>query len=297
MMKKISGTAMTLTPLIFSSLVWVKDITVQLRWFWLGILTMWVAPVLAIVIRHDRADTAYQAVESDFPQIFYLHIRYDNKVCMANLIDAHWALTAAHCTEQTPLGATIAAHENFKVSIAGIDNTVSALVIHPDYQTGKLLVGTDLALLYLDSAVEHVSPLQLNNQDDEQSAIMELLGWGFSGLGTMGRQGNDGRFRHAQNQVEDAAQWLRFRFDDPREPNTLALELEGVPGLGDSGGPALWSQGGNWLLSGVAVGELEPVNPGDAQGRYGAIEIYERISLHYLWITSVMTAGVHGVIP
>ena len=261
-----------------------------MRSVWLLILSVWTLPLFAIVIRHDRADSAYQAAESDFPQVFYLHTRFDNKVCMASLINAHWALTAAHCTEQTPLGQTIAAHQPFEVVVAGRANTISTLVMHPDYQSGKLLAGTDLALLHLDVAVEHVVPFAMNSGTGELAQVMELVGWGFSGIGTVGRQGNDGRFRRAQNQVEEASQWLWFRFDDPRQDNPRALELEGVPGLGDSGGPALWSHEGNWLLSGVAVGELEPENPADSQGRYGAIEIYERVSMHLTWINQIITA-------
>jgi len=267
---------------------------VRLRWLWLVILAGWVVPVLAIVIRHDRADARYQAAESDYPQVFYLHTRYDHKVCMASLISEHWALTAAHCTEQTPLLATMSARQLFVVQIAGQANTVSALVIHPDYQAGKLLGGTDLALLYLDEAVANVAPFPLNTDSNEQTEIMELLGWGFSGIGTSGLQGNDGRFRHARNQVEEASQWLRFRFDDPRETATRALDLEGIPGLGDSGGPALWKQDGVMTLTGVAVGELASENPEDAQGRYGAVEIYERVSRHLEWIHAVMAGSQPG---
>jgi len=77
---------------------------------------------------------------------------------------------------------------------------------------------------------------------------------------------------------------------DPREPGSQALDLEGVPGLGDSGGPALLETGSAPIIMGIAVGELEQGPSPAHQGLYGATQLYERISTHMDWIEQVMSA-------
>jgi secreted trypsin-like serine protease len=253
----------------------------------------------AIVIRHDRADADYVVEESRYPQVFYLHTRYDNKVCMATLIAATWAVTAAHCTDETPLGATLAESGAWPLQVAGKPNRVQALVLHPQYRAGDRLEGVDLALLQLETPVTTVAPVQLNRQGNEHSIVMSLVGWGFTGNGTRGRVGNDGRLRRAENMVEEASNWLLFRFDDPRDNQGKALDLEGIPGLGDSGGPAFEESyaSGTTLLAGVAVGELAVNNETSSTGTYGAIEVYERISLHADWIDSVTGNATLAMTP
>jgi secreted trypsin-like serine protease len=253
----------------------------------------------AIVIRHDRADADYVVEESRYPQVFWLHTRYDNKVCMATLIAADWAVTAAHCLDETPIGATLADSGTWPLQVAGKPNRVNDMVVHPRYRAGDRLVGVDLALLRLETPVTTVDPVQMNRQENENSIVMSLVGWGFTGNGNRGRQGNDGRFRRAENMVEEASNWLLFRFDDPRDVHGNALELEGIPGLGDSGGPAFEESyaTGTTLLAGVAVGELALNDEASSKGTYGAIEVYERISLHADWIDSVIGNPVVALTP
>ena len=86
---------------------------------------------------------------------------------------------------------------------------------------------------------------------------------------------------------------LRFDFVDPRQPQSRAVELEGLPGLGDSGGPALLQTEDGWRIAGVAIGEIAAASaPAGVQGLYGAVAIYERVSGHLDWIESVINAGV-----
>lgn len=246
-----------------------------------------VLPAQAIVIRHDRADSRYIVDAARYPQLFYLHTRFDKRVCMATLIAPQWAITAAHCIHETPLGETLARAETWALEIAGEPYHVTAVSVHPDYRSGALLSGTDLALLRLDSAVpERIKPVALYREQSEGTLIATLLGWGHTGIGTTGRERNDGKFRRAHNAVTEANAWLRFRFDDPREADSAALNLEGIPGLGDSGGPALVETTSGFQLIGVALGEIENAEDRNRQGLYGAIEVYERISQHLVWIDS-----------
>ncbi len=242
----------------------------------------------AIIIRHDRADSRYVVNELDFPQLFFLHTRFDNKVCVATLIAEQWAITAGHCTEQTPIKETIEAGEAYHLFITGQDYSVNELVLHPGFRHSQQLESVDLALIKLDRPVPGVQPVSLYSEQDEQSQALTLMGWGYSGEGIKGRSFNDGKLRRAQNIVMNAGKWLEFQFDDPRSNNGLALALEGVPGLGDSGGPALLESPEGLFLLGVALGEID--NPTQAQeGLYGALSLYERVSSHYAWILQVIS--------
>jgi hypothetical protein len=238
----------------------------------------------AIIIRHDKADSRYRVEESSYPQLFYMHTRFENRVCVATLIAAQWALTAAHCTRQTPLLETVSRHEHFVLTIAGKAVETDRVVLHPQSDTGNELHDVDLALIHLTTGVENVQPAQLNQSPNEQDQIYTLLGWGFSGDGTRGLQGNDGRMRRALNRVTLAGKWLEFLFDDPRTPGSKALDLEGVPGLGDSGSPALLETDDGLVVVGITVGELEEGEAPKHQGLYGTILLYERISSHLTWI-------------
>ncbi|MEZ5490605.1 MAG: trypsin-like serine protease [Gammaproteobacteria bacterium] len=249
----------------------------------LGGLTV-IVPSEAIIIRHDKNYASYRARESDFPAIFYLERQGPRKVCVATLIDPRWAITAAHCATETGLYEALESGAGFAVSIAGRQQLIDRLVIHPQYQPGRP-TEVDLALLRFEQSLDLPSPVSLNVDSEESGQVVRLLGWGFFGLGTSGRQYDDGQFRLANNRVELAGQRLRIRFDDPRELDSSALDLEGMPGLGDSGGPALLLEGDRWILAGVAVGEIMDENfSEETQGSYGAVAVYERVSRHLEWI-------------
>jgi hypothetical protein len=242
-----------------------------------------------IIIRHDKGDSRYQVREESYPQLFYLHTSFDNKVCIGTLINSHWAITAAHCANQTPLLQTVRENSPYSLTIDKKAYGVAELVMHPLFDTGNELVNVDLALIRFDNEVQGVTPVGLYRQTDEVNQIVSLLGWGFTGIGTRGLQSNDGKFRRAQNRVVEAAQWLTFLFDDPRSSGNQALALEGIPGLGDSGGPALLETQSGPVLMGIALGELEEGESPPVQGLYGTTQIYERISSHLEWIDRVVT--------
>lgn len=246
----------------------------------------------AIVIRHDTGYSRYVTSESKFPAVFWLEQRDLRKICVATLIDAQWALTAAHCVEETAMEDHIAAAGPYVVHIAGSLAAIDKVVIHPyyhyRYDESQLDREVDLALLHLVEPLAIPLPVHLYRDSDELYRTVTLLGWGYSGLGTIGIQRDDGRFRQAKNVINSAAERLRFTFDDPRLPDGQAIELEGLPGLGDSGGPALLETTDGWRIAGVAIGEIGalPENP-QKQGMYGAIGVYERVSLHLDWIDAV----------
>lgn len=266
----------------------------------LVLLLSW--PASAIIVRHDRADSRYVVDMHDYPQVFYLHERFGNKLCIATLIAPRWAITAGHCTEQTPLAESMERGESYAVQVAGRDNAVVRMVLHPAFrQPGEDYPrGVDLALLELAEETA-VAPVRLYTGHEEQDSIVELLGWGFTGIGTVRRRSNDGKLRRAYNRVSMAGDWLEVVFDDPRQAGTgaVAQALEGIPALGDSGGPLLMKAGmetgmdaNSLQILGVARGEVLAAGNEEWQGApglYGAVSMYERLSLHQAWIRDTIS--------
>ena len=242
----------------------------------------------AIIIRHDRGYGSYLVRESQFPAVFFLERQGNRKVCVATVIHPHWAITAAHCVNETGLAQSLAKGNNFSVVVGRRDRVIDTMVVHPDYEPDSP-TEVDLALLHFKNPLDFPRAISLNYSGDELHKVVTILGWGFFGIGTTGRQYDDGEFRMAQNRVEVAERRLFIRFDDPRELEAQVVDLEGMPGLGDSGGPALLESENGWILAGIAVGEL--MDEGfseETQGSYGSVAIYERISQHQDWISGTM---------
>ncbi len=257
------------------------------------LLGLTLSPVVrAIIIRHDIGYTRYEASEADYPAVFYLHREHGRRICVATLIHSRWAVTAAHCTHETPLGEHIDNGETWPVEIAGRQVSVEAYQLHPAYpeplQPDEPYV--DLALLRFSSTPQLPRPLPLYRGEDEAGRVATLLGWGYSGIGTQGRQVDDGQLRFAHNRITEATKRLRLVFDDPRELDSRVLEFEGFPGRGDSGGPALLEVDGSLRIAGVLVGEVASAQRA-SQGLYGAEAVYERISRHQRWIDETIGNG------
>lgn len=267
----------------------------------LGILVLPLSHAHAIVIRHDTGYSQYAASESQFPAVFWLELQAARKVCVATLVHPQWALTAAHCVEETSIREGIAARGGFDVRIAGATASIQQVVMHPDYRyrddPEHPQKEVDLALLRLAAPVTVPLPVPLYREQDEQGQVVTLLGWGYFGIGTTGIQYDDGRFRRADNRVSTAGYRLRFIFDDPRLPGSAAVDLEGMPGLGDSGGPALLLGDNGWALAGIAVGEISFEAPYGLQGLYGSTSVYERVSSHLDWIDSVVSDASSSPFP
>ena len=186
------------------------------------------------------------------------------------------------------LEETVDLGRRFAVEVGGQVREVDLVIKHPDYDQNSP-DDVDLALLRFRTPSNLPRPVPLQEQSDELGREVTLLGWGYFGLGTMGRQYDDGRLRRATNRITVAARYLRFVFDDPRDSVTETLALEGVPGLGDSGGPALIETATGLRLAGVAVGQIKGADfSEETQGKYGAEAIYERVSAHLDWIEEVV---------
>ena len=246
----------------------------------------------AIIIRHDVGPQRYEVRESLYPSVFFLEQQGIRKVCAATVIHPQWAITAAHCVEETLLGNTLANGRDFAVFVAGQDREIDTVIIHPEFDLENAN-DVDLALLRFKQASSTPRAMPLYLQELELDSIVTLLGWGYFGLGTTGRQYSDGGLRLAMNRIIGVDRRLRIRFDDPRNSVSQALPLEGMPSLGDSGSPALLENEKGLFLVGITIGELTADDfSEETQGKYGAIAIYESVIIQLGWIETVIGSSV-----
>jgi secreted trypsin-like serine protease len=245
----------------------------------------------AIIVRHDVAPAAYEVKAAEYPAIFSLERQGNRRVCVATLVHEQWALTAEHCLEETSLGRVLEGGEAFQVEVAGAVEFIDAVTVHPLYDQ-RASTDVDLALLHFSQPLVNPRPLSLATNDSYKGQRVQLLGWGYTGQGLTGRDRDDGRLRSALNRLSDANARLRIEFDDPRIDGSTPEALEGMPSLGDSGGPALVAGESGLVVVGITVGEvMGPAFSEETQGRYGAVAVYEHVARHRQWFEAVFTAG------
>ncbi len=242
----------------------------------------------AIIVRHDVRADAYEVSARDYPAVFFIEKQGNRKVCAATVIHPQWAISAAHCADETTLGDTIANRRRFAVEVGGKTREIDAIIRHPDSDVNSSS-DVDLVLMRFREESNSPSPYPLQLDSDELGATVRLVGWGYFGLGLNGRQFDDGKMRMAKNVIDYAQARLRIRFDDPGLSGDAPLDLEGMPSLGDSGGPALLESATGLVLAGIAIGEIKgPDFSEETQGKYGAVAVYERLSNHLTWIETVI---------
>lgn len=231
-----------------------------------------VAMLLGIVGRHDRADSAFLELGARFTAVG--QVLPDGQCA---LIAPGWVLTAAHVAGGAP-------KERLRVRFGDREVAVKRVILHPE---GKLLPGrppeVDLAVMELESPVEGVAPVVLYRRTDELGKTVIFAGHGDVGNGVDAPKRSDGRRRAAMNVVTDAGpRRLFFQFDKPPD----GLDLEGVSGPGDSGGPALIEAEGKVYVVGVSSAAMN-----GKPGRYGVTEVYTRVSSYIDWIEQTTGIG------
>lgn len=238
-----------------------------------------------MIVRHDRAEAEFSIDASVFPAVCSLDEGRPRGI--GTLIHPQFLLTAAHAAEKLSVGHSL--------TVAGAGHEVEAIHLHPTWvdrsakdATENRLGFADLALLQLRRPVQEVDAVPLFMQQVEPGQMVTLVGNGMSGTGLTGGVQSDGKWRKATNRVEalHALYWFSMRFDEPG----AGADHEGVPGVGDSGGPALIEVDGYWHLAGVASSEDSSAAPG--RGRYGTTKFYVSLQAAANWIGSMLRQAV-----
>jgi hypothetical protein len=239
--------------------------------------TVLAAAVPQVIRRADRPDERYLALGARYPAVIAL-----GRVGDATLIAPDWLLTAAHVANAVRSGR---AGNTIRIGAKGY--RFDRVVLHPSWRE---LGDHDIGLIHLSQHVDGLHPIPIHRGSTEVNSIATIVGHGGSGAGDAATRIEDGRARAATSRVDSAsAVRLYFSFDAP--PG--GTDLEGAPGPGDSGGPALLITGGSPTVAGISSAGFDGRT---GPGSYGAVDVFTRVSTHAAWIDSVMRSAEPTVV-
>lgn len=233
------------------------------------------APALrGIIVRHDRPSQDYLDLGARHPAV----CRVGTRMGDGTLIGGRWVLTAAHVAR-----GLVRRGPSPSVYCGDREYRVVRSFRHPKWSD---MGPHDIGVLELEKPVTGIKPLELYRRSDEAGRVATIVGHGRTGVGNSPERHEDGRKRGATNRIEEADEHhLVFRFDGP--PG--GTELEGIPGAGDSGGPALLEENGELKVAGVSSkGRPGPEGPGS----YGALDYFTRVSRLADWVDRVLAGRV-----
>lgn len=192
------------------------------------------------------------------------------------LIDANTVLTAKHVTDGEAAG-NVSVRFGDRWNAPDFTRGVSSVYEAPD-GAGYLTDGTDVSILTLTSPVSNITPMRL--LDDPQLAVGQtglIIGYGRNGIGDVGHQNTlDGYAWAGENVIDHYGQETRSfgflpgattlfstDFDDGTSNNNnldylgssaTPLTREATTAGGDSGGPLLVENNGEYLVAGLLSG-------------------------------------------
>lgn len=232
-----------------------------------------------IVTRHDMAEEKFYADPADYHGVVQLRLQDLTGIVEmeGTFIQKDWIITAAHGLNSVESGQ--------QIMIFDSPYTLVKIIVHPDFEGFE----NDLALIQLNRPVSSIEPSPLFIETNELGKHINIVGRGWTGTGLTGAVENDQKFRMATNRIDSVStHWIKFRFDEPNNPNTT--EMEGVSGPGDSGGPAFIEIDGQKFLAGISSNQINE-QIGLKEGQYGVIEYYTRVSGYIQWIDEVLSGN------
>lgn len=235
--------------------------------------------IYAQFIRHDINPDKSLVTGNLFSSVLNFNLK--DKIGIVDfegtLVKRNWILTCAHFTDEGLL-------PNQTLKIAGKLYTIDTIIIHPDYEGSY----NDIALIRLKSEIPEITPMKLYSETVKINDLITIVGIGLSGSGDSGHYFTDTIKRMATNKIEKVTKdWLFIRFDAPGSTNVT--DLEGVCGPGNSGGPALIKQDGQFYIVGVSS---HSENFGQLEGTYGIFDIYTNVTSPqtFQWIQGTIDA-------
>ncbi|MDJ0749552.1 MAG: trypsin-like serine protease [Woeseiaceae bacterium] len=229
----------------------------------------------AIVTRHDIPDSRYLELADTVPApIVLLTNDVGSADGMGTWIAPDWILTAAHVGEMIAVGDAVGAMQEYQVA---------QVIVHPAWPDTPV----DVALIRISQNAEGVRAVEVCEVTDLDDEVVTFVGAGDSGTGKTGPTNADGKMRAARNAIVFADEYfVTFDFDAPRSGG--AMELEGISGPGDSGGPAYLPTETGFCVLGVSSGQDSEAS-GGLEGRYGVVEYYSRVDVLWDWIKTVIS--------
>lgn len=232
-------------------------------------------PALA---RDKRIVDGNDAVRGDFPWMAALvqagKNAYEGQVCGGSLIHANWVLTAAHCVTDDK-GAP-KAPADLKIALGVTDlvedtpdwRAIKRIVVHPDYDAER--IDADMALIELEKAATQ-PVVSLWSKDVELVGKSGLVvGWGnlSSEYWDYPQWLQQVHLPVVSNEVCNAAFNASEEWDGGDNPITANMICAGYyeggasACYGDSGGPLLIDENGEWRQAGVVSWGIGCSRPG-----------------------------------
>lgn len=225
----------------------------------------------------------------------------DEHLCGSSLIDANWAITAAHCLFD-PMSGDPADTSSLRIRFnsvrtngplnpsGGVLRSVQAIFIHPSFN-GDISEGYDIGLMKLRQPVTSIAPIRLPAVADANTVYttgnpVKIAGWGIMDTITYATP-DTMKFCTAKvyDFVACSGQFPPGLSNRVFCAGYKSTEPEAGAAAGDSGGPVWVDNSGEKKIVGLVSGGNGPFTGPDQPG------VFTKVALFRPWIDSVITAN------